>query len=631
MWKRIGLACLGLVAVLAVGFWYFGAQQSVRDTRAKDSTGAETERSRYGVRTGVARTGPEFPMQSRVGSRHFYDVHLTSSNDVSGQDDAGGFTLEAESSLELTVVKQDGASVFVQGELDAARVDVQSTHGAVPTEEIKAQLSRPFMFEQDREGRVTSVHLARDLNAVAHGIVRQIVAGLQFIRPAGVAADAERWTVRETDANGVCTAEYVRQQDRRIRKTKTGCRPDSDGRTFKVATQRDWVGHYRLAPDSDVIREVVVDERTQAGLGIATLSGHGTLSLRWVGADRAAGQPGLLATLASAPLHRSAPLPERRREPLDPELTVDQLVSDLRSLPEEADPRQWAAVTDVLARLVAERPAAIADVLDALKHDSGLGLTARTELVAALAEADTPEAQRALLDIARDAALEPPDLRQTATMRLGLSDDPTEETVEGLSELARSSEGEGKSTAALMLGSAARRAAEGVDEAQRAVADQAVDQLVESLQNADDPQEAALYLEALGNSHDPAVFEHTRDALESESTQVRASALSALRNLEGAEVDAVIGEMARNDPASDVRLKAVDVLRQRPATEASRDTLGAIIKQDEDEFVRGQALEVIAAQGPPEVSKPLLEWAAQNDSSEALRKVASELLGDEQG
>jgi HEAT repeat protein len=338
------------------------------------------------------------------------------------------------------------------------------------------------------------------------------------------------------------------------------------------------------------------------------------------------------ATLLNSVGWKREPLYATRMPPPESELanvrrklgnaSFSELLADLTAVSKTKDATsQRADAVERMAALFQLHPEALREALRSLKKP--LEREEAELLIAALAMSKTPEAQRALSEVANDSAL-PAGLRQGAVVRLGLQQNPTEATLRSLGDLASGPDAKVRDGALLALGAAARHAADGENSG---VAQRYVREIERSARTATGLEQRTLMLSALGNTASLDVLSTVRTALADPDPNVRSSAVSALRLMPGAEVDELIASTLARDPDAGVRRSAADSCGVRPIQGALLAGLVTSLKQEKDAYVRLGVVAALAqiARTSSEV-RALLSAVAKDDSAPEVRAAAERAI-----
>jgi HEAT repeat protein len=639
--KRTNRLFLGLGAALAVvagaGALLWQLSHRGRALASAASPDDKTGAGRAGARAllPMPASADEASGPWTAGERLVYSVGFGTSLG-SGQSPAENTTeLRGSAALNLSVLAVAPDEIVLRAAIEELSLTARSRQlGEKHVEDsVRDGLGRPFLINVRPNGYIDAVQVDPRTRGMDRSILRAIVAGLSFVGPENAQGWSE-WTAEEADQNGVAAVKYVRLAPGKFQKTKT------------VYKHLELSHHLPLGPKggtptvafegivvrgSDGVLETVEgNERLRVPLGNAAFQADTHITLRLLHRGMAAAEGLDAAGLRRSALYDYGPevappaaqLEQRRRD-LVAGATFATLAKELEGLP--ASSANWEARWNVKRRMTALLeldPANLPALRDRLKRSRSKDETEM--LLAALSDANTPEAQASLADLARDGEASA-DLRGSALMHLGLQQHPTTDTVASLSALAEKSDREDlRSAATLALGSAARqaRAAGTEGDAPRA----AVGQLTGAYARASDPEQRKLYLDALGNAADPAALPAIKEALADPDPVIRGAAANAARSIPGSEAEAVIAT-ALKDADSGVRTRALMALDDRPLTARVAEILDTMLRTESGPGTRAKVVSILGRglRALPAARAPL-EWARDNDPVPSVREAAARAL-----
>jgi hypothetical protein len=549
-----------------------------------DPEAAATARARRGsiaIPTApIARKAP--------GIEHRYTITLEHATDA--------FRIAVRGEWAVGVVAADERITTIRAELRAPHVVVNGQVNARP------QLAQPYTFTLAADGHLVGLQLPKGLDPDSRAVLTAIAATAQHTDGRGPA-----WDAVETDSLGRHDVRYTRG-DTGVRKTKL--------RYLDSAVD---IGV--LASTTDVVMRVDgwparidATEKLRVGLDQIALVVDGTVHLVHAGThDAVAGAPADLeevAVDATSAAHRDA----ADRELLDGASLAD-LLAELARVRNDSHASGYQYLRLVaLFRLDADaaRAAAIEVITGRIDEH------AVPAVIGALGEAGTRDAQAALATLVDARALAAP-ARVHATLSLGLTPEPTDDTLRTLAQTSRTADAELASTATLGLGNAALR----LRDRDPAGAAAYVDDLLARLRAAADDGTRITLLRALGNTGDPRILPALQGALAADAELVRAAATEALRFVPG--IEALVAASLR-DAASAVRNAAVFA-----AGFASLATLAPALtdaaRTDPDPTIRRAIVDLA---GPRMRELPALraivEYAAAHDTDAELREAARGML-----
>jgi len=494
--------------------------------------------------------------------------------------------------------------------------------------QLERSIARPFYVERTEGGAARALRQEGDLDPLLAGLQRYLAAALA-VTPAPAPTTA-RWTAREVDTAGACDAVYERAGGA-VTRTRSGWSPTrprrADGPTARTtgASRASLVLDGGGAVESIDARDAL---RSEVGDGMSARTETHLVARRGPDGDPldASALRDHLARMGGlrvAALDESAESPAAA-EARDRRLVAGASLATLRAaLGDVAEGAPLSAATvGTIRRMTALfrlDPRAMEEAARAARD--GARPAEVTAITAALTDLGTPEAQRALADLATSSRL-PADLRAQAVTSLALAERPTRESLDALDRLATRDGPPEVRTAATLGEGAALHAAR----AAGASTDDVFTALAGRLARAADDGEAVLVLDALGNTGDPRVLPLAEGMLRHPSADVREAAACAARLVEGG--DAVAFLTARMRERRDVaqRVGAVRALGFRPL-EVFEAPLGELVRGDEALDVRSRAVAMLGArvrQSP--LAAELLLHVAESEADADLRERARSWL-----
>ncbi len=543
------------------------------------------------------------------------------------------FRIQGEWDIGVTVIEGDSIHARVQLRSPSFHLNVEGQGELAPEVQrsMTAALGSPFFLTFDRTGAVKLTHFERQTDVLVRGLLRALVASTQFVAPG---LPGNTWQAQEHDSTGQYLAVYQRQAAARFEKRKQryshlttpqGLQPlgldirvDVDSRiTFELAEDlwpQSLQGSERLNVD--------------AGESMPAAAHEHTVRLRLL---KRFMEPSLLGAFAARQgAMDSSPLSSFQGLEPDPMTHYRQvlagrrfedMVKDLRALPKEERARDDARTLalEQLRALFMLEPAEALKVPELLR--SGMEPLAASPMLGALSAASTPEAIRALVEIANDGSL-PTDIAMDTVSALGMAGRPTHEGVDALRKLTHVNKEAIRDTATLAFGNAAFQLR---DEDERGAA-ALVHELERNYRVANSPEQQALVLRALGNTRSPSMLATLEEALRSSSPLVREAAVVALRNVSEPAADALLAATLAGEPSSEVRRAAVFACSFRPLVPLL-PALGQALRMDPVNGVRSDVVRLLGAhlREVPEIV-PVLLWVSQNDSDPEIRHMASVFL-----
>jgi len=292
---------------------------------------------------------------------------------------------------------------------------------------------------------------------------------------------------------------------------------------------------------------------------------------------------------------------------------VDQLISlDMT----DASAAQALLAAERLALLIKEDPTVLATLATELSS-GGLPEGAAKRILGAMATAGSPEAQETLRELFLLA--NPPDgLRDATALALFQLPTVTPETVSTFSQVLSDQEAsiELRSASWLLLGAFAKTGSD----------PELTTRLVEMEAEAREAGELVPWLEALGNTRSPEVYETAKRYLSSDDPDARISAVRALRHLDSSEATQALAGRAALDQDAFVRREAITLLASREQ-EGVLPAVSELLQEEPLSSVRRAALDALANRQMNDELLSLLSSVASSDPDSSLRSYALELLG----
>lgn len=532
--------------------------------------------------------------------------------------------LEAAGKLSVRVLSATQGQVELLFALEAPRVeagDGQQKAPASTTDELARAAALPFAVRLDPRGKIQQLRFRERTSTVSRGLLKALAASMQLAAPETPAA---AWASEEQDSTGAFVARYLRTGSDQIERSWSGYTALASGRGLVPAEQagaKEGGGRVLLLLDARRWPLELAGTsalRQEPGGGLPPSEGNLTVQLRLERAlDGEAPaafeqEPGDIVST----LDRVEADPRVKRPEGSVASSLSQLTRSLAETPREQGGKRARDMV-ALKNLFREDPAAVADIRGQILRGAP-GVMAKPAL-GALGAAGTPQAQRALADVASSERIEL-DQRTDAVIHLGLSPSPTLDSITSMEKLSQRREPEVRDAARLALGNQTRSLllAGNTDDAAEPLR-----HLFEAYQEAQTPEEKALILRALGNSGARAVLPLAQSAAFSPSAELRAAAAVAARQIDDPRADVLLDQLLRDgDP--DVRLAAVAALGSRPLP-AHVPALTRTLTEDESTAVRRRVIDLLHRQLPAPEAAALLALVTQGDASPELRALAASL------
>ncbi|MET0402624.1 MAG: HEAT repeat domain-containing protein, partial [Cystobacter sp.] len=544
-------------------------------------------------------------------------------------------TLEGEWKVGVVAVEAERVHLRVNLEASAFELSVEGQDALSPEvrRAMGVSMAKPFFLTVEHTGRVAFTHFEENVDDLSRGILRTLVASSQFVVRGAL---SDTWhTDEETDTTGRYQATYQRRAPGRVEKTRQAYTHlttpeglEAMGPDVKVSVSARAM--FELGEDLwTQTLQTAEHLEVDTGEGMPRVYNDTSVTLRLLARQWDASLKG--AFEATLGMLDTAPLANYQGRPADPlkhhrqilgNRTFEDLMRALRALPEEKKAREYerTQVLEQLRALFMLKPEEALKVPDLLRS-SGLAPDALSPMLGALSAASTPAAIQSLAKAGADASLSA-DVRLDAVSALGMAGEPTREGVDALRNLTRDPNPMLRDTASLAMGNAAYQMTD--DDARGTQA--LLHELKNTYRSATTPEQQALALRALGNTRAPDALETLRDALRSNSMQVRQSAIEALRNIPGPEVDQLLTRTLLTDPAHQVRRAAVFACGFRPLAPLL-PALSQALQKDTADGVRTDIVYLLGTlrASVPEAT-PLLQWVHQKDPHPEIRRMAGVYL-----
>lgn len=619
--NKIGL-WTALLTVVASGFW--AMNRALPDERAAVTPKRETPTDRS--QAGASAHG--WPSLNRdgwpIGQQRSYTATTRSTWRNAGDSREPKTALEGEFDINVTASGMHGERKILRLDVRARRLALS---GGAELEDLKPSFNRgaaqgvPVLMAPS--GSFERIVLPDDLDTWTHGLLRQLAANLQVVLPG--ATPGPRWTSREHDMAGEYVARYERADVDLLHKRKVDYLSHVQGNMTQAREGRSVI---TLRDDGIPTRvRTDYDETLKVGDTTVTYAVHDNLSL--IGVHTVAVEPPSLGAQAGIALSQGSTSKLYSRDYYEKLAKGHDVRSVLEGLQADDDPRERTSRMSILEAILRTRgQGAVQEAQTAVRELDDED--AVRYVIGAMEGAFTPEAQRALVDLARDPELGPE--RRTAVInQLGFGDDAVVGTLRELAEMA-SDDGfdEALQTSAeLALGGAIRRA-DTEDPAVAEVAAEAVTRLSEQALHAQTRQTRITAVDALGNSGQASALPAIKTLLQDQDPVIRETSVAALRHLSGSDVDVMINDRLLSDDSSRVRRAAADTLRVRELTPDTRSALSEVIVSEPEVEVRQTAVNSAKVQltRHPQLLDALAV-AAERDSDEHIRASAAEAVASQ--
>jgi hypothetical protein len=585
-----------------------------------------------------------------LGKRYDYALKLTTA--IAFDKAAKAFDFDLTGTLSATPVRVTAESVMLHLSLGDAAIVSRVAEGQRELDQIAEELRKTGAFVTLEGGRFRDIYVDPAQSAMTTSTYRQIAATLQIARSA---SNLTRYTAYEYDTTGQYVAEYeLDAATKRLRKRKQrylgllgpSSLPAPPGMSgpVKVPVQPHVVasaGEIRLDDDG---RPAVIELNDQVTLQGAQLPLHSSvaIALRALRVETARNRfqnlDALLARatrIAAADPTASAASVNSLDDARIGELDFDAIVARLeqraleqRGAQDVDDGRQEAAGEQTrlrensqlfvaLSALFRREPGTVAQAVRRIQDKS----PAAVVLMDALATASTPDAQVALVSLMKAKELDEK-LRNRAINALARASKPTPHAVKALKAILID---DPFSRRALYgLGSYSRRLRE---EGETARAKELGEFIVARLKLVRGRLSLVTVLRAIANSGYEGALPAVKPYLDDRREEIRAAALIALHSMSDSTVDGILAKRLDSDPATQVRLSAIEAAQTRAPTDELVAALTRGATRAPDAHIRYRSVELLTRwlARRPEL-RSTLEHVANHDAEQRVRERARAAL-----
>lgn len=522
--------------------------------------------------SGRARSSSAVPAAGLASFRYSLDQHLRVATEA--QEELASFDLKSE--LVLSKLGQRGGLQLVRLQLEAPQLDAA---GLSPEQrrDYEQALQKPCYYTLNAQGGIAQVYSARGIPSAVQGIWKAMLSALQ-LQP--VLGKGDSWQASERDGAGDYQAAYQRTAPETYSKHKlsysASSKPEQPQQEVLESDTK-----FKLDDRGD-LTSLAFAEKCRAVLpSFPTFVSESRLRLDRKSTAEVSKPSDLDALLAAqvASQLSDPPSSDARRADTDRQLAKQANTKDL--LPALAS-KEERTRTEAYQRLVALLRVNESTVPEVAKLARSSEAGSSSALVA-LGDAGTEATAKELAAIVADTAA-PAATRQTALQSLGRSElqgkDGSELVVGLLSDPVLGFQ------AKLSLGSMVFRLKESDPARART--------LLQKLEaGALGTTARGEYLKALGNAGHPDSLDTLTKILESPQAQIRAGAVAALRRVPGDAAEALLLK-ATHDADASVRSAALVSGQEHGRSKKLLEAAFAIAKNDPDSDARLKAIGVIA-------------------------------------
>ncbi len=546
--------------------------------------------------------------------------------------------LDAEVALVGRIV---GSEQEVLAQLSGVKLSAARTTEA-ELEAMRAQLSEPALY-RFVAGRLEGARVTRSAAPLVANLHETLAAALQL---APGTPGAASWSAKERDASGDYQVTYdrtaagfaKRKTSYQAEETQLALAMGNLDLTPQVVASSGTVtlagAFFARVTSSDTLN--VGSSGTQAlthvsleASGVAPLAGEPEWSKTWSQTELASAlvkrrpAQSLIDAARARGKTFAAVLADLEHQELDPHKAETWGSENGSELPE--------AERQLRQARVARRSEAFGSLAALLKLDDKnvllaeaavrRGSKAAPRVENALAAADTPRCQQALVSLADDASRADDARLSSATslIRIQAATAPT------LAALARWIQDPLLASHAIHgLGSLSRRLRDAGD-AERA--ELTAQPLLAELKSVKTDSARIQALRGIANSGYAGALDAVQSAVASQNRDVRGAALEALRHMRSDKVDAILAVGLEADPDAEVRLAALNAIKLR---ECSKTLVTALVSAtaDQEGRVRQRAATLLGRcrASAPEAQAALTRLAS-GDPATSVREAATSALG----
>lgn len=472
-------------------------------------------------------------------------------------------TLEAWLHIGYVAKEQDISLIIVQ--LENIDLSLGNDDGfAVELDELREmedRLTIPFAVEYDDGGVIQNIRLSPEEGEFSSGVKRSIAGRLQFKLDINI--DKPQL---ESNEFGRYIAVYGNPQSgehiKNIKAYTELARSSQASASHKLIDQ-NYIGQY-LLDNSGGLDFLSATSSVRTDIELMTILANTELTAHWLDFSDRKFSMNQLQGYKSSQLHYFESSSERstseKRIAADDEINGSQFLKELEEVLQSADEEKIWALRDTFIQSIMQDPSNLEGLENLLS--SGLEANDRAFLLGALTDAQTPQTQLKLAQLATDKSISP-EVRSHVLSHMALISKPTEATVDTLSELVADAQlnKQVKQTAVLALGGVLRSASD-TGEAQYRVdsntLEGAKNRLLDGLTSASDFDQQNLYLMGLGNAGLKSTEDNLLNISNSDNASMRAAAVDSLRFVSGEAVDNRMATLITSDSELEVRVSAIN-------------------------------------------------------------------------
>ena len=567
------------------------------------------------------------------GTRLAFDLANTGSSTMSNQEGAVFQSLEVDlrGELAVDVLARRADEMAFAVRLPQCKIEQRVDGAAMPagaSEALAASLARPAIVRAKVDGTILGFRFDTQAQPDERNRMRTLLGALMPVAPEPL---SEAWTAEQQDVQGSmrCNYRLVGAQESRveIERTSRECLANDPSRP---TPKLDGTARFGIDRSLGWFDSVAADEATTIQVELAAWTILAQQSTRCtltsvrrdgpVGIDwDAAWEPASGAADAARLAQHNREL--QLRDALNGR-TLDQLVDELNALlaaGDMADP-ELVRLREEIGFLLSIDAHALAQVAE-LVLDPRLSPDVIAALIDCVGRAGTPEAQALLARWISDSE-HAKDFRTESVYALIEVKHPGDNVVAAVAGLLDlDAEPELQGSALLTMGALAN-----IGGSHTSAGSTALSHVMGWKKYAEESGRLPEWIEALGNTGSPQVVEAVKPYLAHEESDVRASAVHALRLVFTLEVSQLAAECGRQDVSVNVRARAAEVLGVRVDVHA-RTAIAQMLEGEPIEEVRHTLILYLGGQAANDAGAwALLQDAAATDPSPELRELAQQQL-----
>lgn len=510
----------------------------------------------------------------QVGKTYSYDWNVLIETKSSGRDSQGAIEQQGQQQTVIrgtanVTIQSKAADGTFSGQVTIDSPFVCSTDGTTASvlqgtdyDELVAGLKQPLLFKQSASGQVSEVSVAQGTPILAVNMQKGIVNALQTSL-----REENAYTAQEQGAQGAYSVQYTITDQSDGTYIKKSYNQNSFSNLISAGDAADELKQNNIVDlvlnTDGVFKSVKSVENMQSSeesqdppsTGDATLDGvaawsttksEGSLELKAV-VD--ATSDVMAASLAA--VYRvddlGAELSEQIANPKGIDLSEIDLNAEFAAL--ENDPTNPALImriADVILADESPEQTVINQVQGRIQQNANNSAVVNA-YIDVLTRIGTPKAQSVISSIVSSSLVQAADLSATLTVTsqehalisMVLLDSPTMTTVNTIKEVTKVDQSALQDTAITVLGATADHLSD------ENATTEITNELVAGLQNAATDEDVSLYLDALGNTGDPAALSTIQQYISgtvgiSDTFGIQVSALTALRKIPGDQAEGLL-------------------------------------------------------------------------------------------